>query len=64
MFVRRDRRGPDRWLSLKLAAFGIGAALALTGIALRSDLLVTLALITLALGLLLRLLSRREPPSD
>jgi hypothetical protein len=64
VFVSRARRGTDRWLSLKLAAFGIGAALALAGIALRSDLLVTLAIITLALGLLLRLLSRRDPPGD
>lgn len=62
MFVRRDRTGSDRWLFARLAAFGAGAALALTGMALRSELLVNIAIGVLVLGFLLRFLGRRRPP--
>ena len=61
--VDRRPRGEDRWLYLKLACFGLGAALALLGMALKRDILITIAIGILALGFLLRFL-RKDPAED
>ncbi|HSJ15860.1 MAG TPA: hypothetical protein VK939_15745 [Longimicrobiales bacterium] len=64
MFISRERRGPDRWLYYKLALFAVGAVIAVLGVALGNDLLVTIAIGVLFLGLLTRLLPRGEQPED
>lgn len=58
----REPRGPDRFLELKLLLFGIGAALALTGIFLQQSLLVWLAFTPLAAAFVLRFFDGRRKP--
>jgi hypothetical protein len=64
VFISRAPAPDDRWLYLKLASFVVGAGLALLGLALRNDLLVTIAIIVLALGVVLRFLVRPAPSAD
>lgn len=59
MFFRRDDAGDDRWLPIKIAIFGVGAILAVAGIAFGHDRVVWVAVIVLAAGVVLRLLGNR-----
>jgi hypothetical protein len=60
----RDRRGPDRWLNVKVAIFCLGAGIALVGIASGKNWVVNLAIGVLAVGFLLRFLPGSRPPED
>lgn len=63
--LRRDRpAGPDIWLPLKMSLFVAGAATALVGMALERDWLVTVAIVLLALGVLLRFIRPRQGPDE
>jgi len=53
--ARRDRRGPDRFLTAKMAILGIGGAVAIAGFALRIDWLITVATFVLVIGLALNI---------
>jgi hypothetical protein len=58
MFVGRGRSS-GRWLGVRMAAFGAGALLALTGMALGRDWIVGAAGLVLLAGILLGLVARR-----
>ncbi|MFW5947835.1 MAG: hypothetical protein ACOCUW_05025 [Gemmatimonadota bacterium] len=60
MFFRRGVAEDDRWLWPKLWLFGVGALLALLGMAFRNDWLVGAAAVCLLAGVLLRFVKRRE----
>lgn len=63
--LRRDRpQGPDIWLPLKMALFVVGAAAAVAGMALERDWLVTVAIVLLALGVILRFVRPRQGPDE
>jgi hypothetical protein len=62
--TRRSGRGPDPWLLAKVRFFAIGAALALGGILLDSDLMVWGAMAVLAVGILLRFLPAPQPEGE
>ncbi|NIP83236.1 MAG: hypothetical protein GWM90_30020 [Gemmatimonadetes bacterium] len=64
MFFRRDRPGEDPFLGPKLWLFGIGALLALVGMALENDWLIGAAALFLAGGILLRLLGGRRESGE
>ncbi|MFW6202654.1 MAG: hypothetical protein ACOC8B_08745 [Gemmatimonadota bacterium] len=55
----RERRGPDPHLDVKIIVFVVGAALAVVGIAMEIEWLVTVAIAVLAAGVLLRFLRPR-----
>jgi len=59
---RRPRPGEDPYLRHKVALFTAGTLAAVLGIALERDWLVTVAIVILAIGILLRVLPRRGPP--
>lgn len=65
---RRDRRGPDRFLSFKMVVLVTGGMVAFAGIALDLGWLINVAIVILLLGLALNL--RRPgrqptaPPDD
>jgi len=61
---RTPRPGGDPHLRLKLALFVAAALVAVLGIGLERDWLVTLAITLLAGGIVLRFLPRRPPPAD
>lgn len=56
----RTRRGEDHYLGHKMLIFVAGAVLAMVGMAAGQDVLVYLAVAVLAVGLVLRLASRRR----
>jgi hypothetical protein len=56
----RERRAPDRYLHVKMLIFVIGAGFLLAGIASERDWLVTVAVLTFAAGLLIRLFDERR----
>ncbi|HLU24833.1 MAG TPA: hypothetical protein VKZ58_03950 [Longimicrobiales bacterium] len=56
----RERRGEDRFLHWKVLIFFVGAAVGLIGMARGDDRIVITAAAILALGVLLRIASRRE----
>src|SRR5690606_38738458 len=56
----RTRRGPDRFLKLKMMIFAVGAAVAFAGIAYDRRPLLLLAIAILAVGVLLRLIPSGE----
>ena len=60
MFIRRDRRGPDRWIELKAVLFTVGAVLAIVGMASGRAWLVWLAFAPLAIAFALRFAARRQ----
>ena len=60
----RERRGPDRWLSAKVAIFCLGAGIALVGVASERNWVINLAIAVLAIGFLMRFLGRRKPQSE
>lgn len=62
IFASRNARGPDPHLRRKVQIFAAGAALGLVGIGLDSSLLVGLAILVLAVGMVLRLLPGNDPP--
>ena len=55
----RTRRGPDRFLKLKMMVFALGAAVAFAGIAYDRRPLLLLAVAILAFGILLRFIPSR-----
>lgn len=59
----RERRGPDRWLDLKLLLFSLGAAVGLTGMLLGRDWVIFTAIGILALGVLVRFLPGEQDPA-
>ncbi len=59
LFFRRSDDGAP-WLHARLWLFGIGAAIALAGIALDDDRVIGAAILILAVGFLLRLLPGRD----
>ena len=61
---RKPRPGGDPHLPCKLGLFGAAALAALFGIGLEREWLITLAIVLLAAGLVLRLLPRRPPPAE
>ena len=63
IFLSRRRRGPGRFLDLKVQLFFAGAAVLLLGMALERDALVGLALAILVAGFALRFFERVEEPS-
>ena len=56
MFFRRGVSRDDRWLQAKLWLFGVGALVALVGMALEIDWLIGAAGVILLAGILLRFL--------
>ena len=62
----REKRGPDRFLNLKIAIFCIGAAIAAAGIITSRIWLIHVAIGVLIIGLALRFFDRKEspPPSE
>ncbi|MGH7462178.1 MAG: hypothetical protein ACREMA_14300 [Longimicrobiales bacterium] len=63
----REKRGPDRFLNLKIAIFTMGAALACAGIIAQRNWLIYVAIGVLAAGVALRFFDRKEsspPPSE
>jgi Flp pilus assembly protein TadB len=56
----RARRGEDHYLGRKMLLFLAGAVLAMVGMAAGQDWLVYLAMAVLAVGIILRLASRRR----
>lgn len=56
----RDSAGPHPYTSHKMALFAIGAAIALIGIGTETEWLVTVAIVVLAIGVLLRFLPARK----
>jgi hypothetical protein len=61
----RERRGPDRWLNVKVAIFCLGAGIALVGIASETKWVVNVAIGVLAIGFLMRFLPRdRDTPTE
>jgi len=62
IFANRGSRGPDPHLGRKVQIFALGAVLGLAGIGFESSLLVGLAIVVLAVGMVLRLLP--DPPSS
>jgi Flp pilus assembly protein TadB len=56
----RTRRGEDHYLGHKTLLFVAGAVLAMVGMAAGQDVLVYLAIAVLAVGIVLRLASRRR----
>lgn len=64
MFFRRGVADDDPWLGPKLWIFGIGALLALLGMALENDWLIGAAGVVLAAGIGLRFLRRRSEEPD
>ena len=63
MFFRRGV-GDDPWLTEKLWLFGLGALLALVGMALENTWLIGAAGLALAAGMALRLVPRRSREDD
>lgn len=62
VFLRRTRRGPDPHQAIKSLAFAVGAVLALTGIAIERNWLVTAAIVVLGVTLVVtRILRGRDP---
>lgn len=61
---RRNRGGPDIWLPLKVALFIVGAATAVAGMVLQRDWLVTVAIVLLGIGFLLRFLKPRDDSGE
>ena len=64
MFLRRDRRGPDRHVELRARLLGLGALVALAGIALDRGWLVNVAIGILVLGFGLRFVGREGRMPD
>lgn len=67
MFFRRGVSDDDQWLQAKLWIFTVGALLALLGMGLRNDWLMGAAGLVLAIGVVLRFVSRKDggsPPGD
>jgi hypothetical protein len=58
MFLRRDRRGPDRFLDLRVKLFFAGAALLVAGMALERRILVGVAAAVLVAAFILGLVGR------
>ncbi len=56
----REQRGPDPYLLWKVALFTVGGAVALFGIFTGRDAAVLAAIVVLALGLVLRVVSSRR----
>lgn len=56
IFLDRSRREEDPHLEWKIVLFWVGAALALAGMAMERPLLVTVAIVVLVVGFLLRFL--------
>ena len=61
---RRRRKGPDRFLGLKIAMLAVAAGLLLFGIRLERSWLVWAAIAVLTVGFALRLLPRGGQPDD
>jgi hypothetical protein len=59
----RRRRGEDRMLGQKMLVFGLGAVIAMAGMATERDWLIYVALVLLLLGLAMRF-AGREPVED
>lgn len=59
-FINHSRRKPDPYLEWKVRAFVVGAGLALTGMYLDMGWLMVLAAVVLAVGFVLRFLTRRH----
>lgn len=62
IFLSRRRRGPGRFLDLKVQLFFAGAAVLLLGMALERDALVGFAVVILAAGFALRFFEREDEP--
>ncbi|HUF50960.1 MAG TPA: hypothetical protein VMN60_09015 [Longimicrobiales bacterium] len=58
MASRRRRNEPDRFLDLKIALFLVGSVSGIIGMVRGSQTLITIALVIVAAGLLLRFLTR------
>lgn len=58
---RRRRSGPDRFLYAKTAAFFLGAGFFFAGVVTGRDWAVLVAVGVLMVGLVLRVMDRREP---
>jgi hypothetical protein len=58
----RERRGPDRFLVLKMTLLTLGGCLAIAGFMLRIDWLITVAMFPLIVGVALNL--RRRSGDD
>lgn len=56
MFISRSRPGEDPWVSVKVWAFTVGAALALAGIYFESEWLIWAAIAALLVGFAVRFL--------
>jgi hypothetical protein len=59
----RDKRGPDRFLNLKVAVFCLGAGIAFVGI-IAQTWLINVAIGVLLIGVALRFLGRDRTPPD
>lgn len=67
IFLDRSRRGEDPHLEWKIVLFWVGAVLALAGMAMDRPVLVTVAIVVLVVGFLLRFppfFSSDSPPSS
>ena len=60
----RDKRGPDRFLDLKIVIFVIGAAIAGVGIISARNWLIYIAIGVLVVGVALRFFDRKDSSPD
>jgi hypothetical protein len=62
--VRRDQRGPDRWLTHKMVLFAIGAVVAFAGMVTERSWLVNIGIVVLVIGVALRFIGRHDVTVD
>ena len=60
----REKRGPDRFLNLKVAIFSLGAGTALVGILSNRNWVINVAIGILLIGVILRFVGRDRTPPD
>jgi hypothetical protein len=62
--VSREKRGPDPYLSAKVAIFCIGVVVAFIGMKLDKSWIISLAIGILLVGFILRFFPRERPPEE